>query len=531
VELIEHIQLNTAGIGGKLTQDYLQSKPELKILYQFSPNLDGLKLAASERAKYPVNRKLLCEVLYKQYNGHTISDRLKTNLDLLLQENTFTVTTGHQLNLFTGPLYFIYKIASIISLTNQLNEEIPGNNFIPIYWMNSEDHDFAEINHFFIKGEKLEWKVALNKFGPVGKMPLNNMGSFIEDIQLKFEDQYKNDSVFRAMLEAYKKSKDLAEAHRTIVNKIFGDYGVVIFNQDSTDLKREFLPFISKEIFEKSSIKNIESTNQYLEDHHYKPQVFAREINFFYTGNNLRERIIEFDNGYGLADHSIKWTQAELEQELHLNPQFFSPNVVTRPIYQEFTLPNIAYIGGPAEIAYWLQYKSNFDAHNTFYPALILRDCFLIIPEKKIRKAKELGLKLGDFFGKLDDLINQYIKDHFKSDMDLNPMQKVLNQQYNQLLEQVNKIDPSMGEMVNAAHKKSLNELEKISSKMNKALKNKNDVQLNIIRNLHSTIFPLGVLQERLNNIFDQTFSTHDFVTDIISHSNPLDARLKVLQD
>src|SRR5688572_1841395 len=141
-----------------MIHDYLGGSADMKPFYSYTPNIEGLKQAVTDRKKNQVNRKVLYDVLHRQYARSVISEKQRANIEFLLQENAFTITTGHQLNLFTGPLYFIYKIASVISLSQRLNKEIPGNHFVPVYWMNSEDHDFEEINHFFLKGRKVEWK-------------------------------------------------------------------------------------------------------------------------------------------------------------------------------------------------------------------------------------------------------------------------------------------------------------------------------------------------------------------------------------
>jgi bacillithiol biosynthesis cysteine-adding enzyme BshC len=531
LKFLQHITLETSGIGGSLTHDYFKGKKELKKFYTFNPDLEGLKSAALERMPKNINRQVLYKELHRQYNSSVLSEELKSNLELLLQPNTFTVTTGHQLNLFTGPLYFIYKIASVIKLAEILKHEIPGKHFVPVYWMNSEDHDFAEINHFFLHSEKFEWKVDLDKYGPVGRMKLDGIEALMTEIKNKWEEHFKYEPLFNQFIGSYLDSKDLAQAHRNIVNKLFGEYGVVILDQDSKALKAEFSEYIAEEIFEASSISKVQESNNELEALGYKAQVFVREINYFYTGTGYRERIVEVDKGYALADSTLKWNREELEKELKDHPEFFSPNVVTRPLYQEFSLPNIAYIGGPAEIAYWLQYKKNFGAKDLFFPALILRDCFLLLPEKKYRKSKELGLRLDQYFHNIDELINEFIKEHYRVELNIDPILKVLNDQYDQLLKQVIAIDPSMDNMVKAGHKKSLNELDRIASKMNRALKKKSEHQVSIIKDLHASIFPLNTLQERLNNLFDQTQSPSTFIKDILEHADPLDPRLKVLLD
>lgn len=529
MELLQHIALDTAGIGGKLTQDYLAGKKELRPFYNYAPDLEGLKQSLKDRCEIKVNRQLLYDELHHQYADCIMHTAVKENLQLLLQENTYTITTGHQLNLFTGPLYFIYKIASIISLTKKLSKEVPGYHFLPVYWMNSEDHDFAEINHFYFKNEKIEWKKELEKYGPVGRMELHELMPILNDLEEKRAHHLNSDSVFAEVLNIYKTSSTLSKAHRAIVNKLFGEYGVIILDQDSKVFKSAFIEHIHDEIFRSSSIEYVSSTNEALEKLGYKPQVFARELNIFYTGLGYRERIVANENGFSLADHSKKWTKEEIEIELRTSPEFFGPNVVTRPMYQEFLLPNLAYVGGPAEIAYWLQYKTNFDAKKIFYPALILRDCFLILPDKKWKKVDNLSIQLEDMFRHVDDIINQYVKENLHSEVALDGFKDGLNKQYELLLKEVVKVDASMDSMVKAAQQKSINDIDKVIQKLNKALKQKHENELNSIRGLYSTIYPNGSLQERHINIFDLSNVPNEFINEALKHSNPLDARLKVL--
>jgi len=529
LELLQHITLDTAGIGGKLTHDYLSGKSELKKFYNYTPDIDGLKKSLKDRCETKVNRKLLYDELHQQYAGDVIPAAVKENIHLLLQENTYTITTGHQLNLFTGPLYFIYKIASIISLTKKLSNEIPGYHFLPVYWMNSEDHDFEEINHFYFKNQKFEWKKLDDKFGPVGRMELSNMEVLLKEIEEQCGPQLNVNTVFTDVLNIYKTSNTLSQAHRAIVNKLFGEFGVIILDQDSKAFKKAFSSHIHREIFKEDSILNVTSTNKELEVLGYKPQVFAREINVFYTGTGYRERIIKTNDGFSLADNSKKWTKDELDTELDKFPELFGPNVVTRPMYQEFLLPNLAYVGGPAEIAYWLQYKTNFESKKIFYPTLILRDCFLILPEKKWRKVNDLSIDLKQMFNRIDDIINLFVKEHLHSEVELDGFKNDLNKQYDILLQEVLKVDTSMDSMVKAAQQKSLNDIDKIIQKLNKALKTKHENQLNSIKALHSVIYPNNELQERLINVFDITTDTSNFINNILECSNSLDARLKVI--
>jgi len=139
----------------KLISDYLDDNHKVAPFVNYFPSLGNFKKQTQQKKQENVNRNVLVQSLKKQNNFLSLSDKSNENLDLLNSQNTFTVTTGHQLCLFTGPLYFIYKIISTINLSEQLNKEFPENNYVPIFWMASEDHDFQEINHINIFGKKM----------------------------------------------------------------------------------------------------------------------------------------------------------------------------------------------------------------------------------------------------------------------------------------------------------------------------------------------------------------------------------------
>ena len=141
------ISYQESGYFSSLINDYLNEKPELKALYHRFPNLENFKLQLEEKGKNfngndNFKREILVSILDKQYQSIVASETTVNNIKLLKNSNTFTVTTGHQLNLFTGPLYFLYKIVSTINLCKKLKVEFPKQNFVPIYWMATEDHDF-----------------------------------------------------------------------------------------------------------------------------------------------------------------------------------------------------------------------------------------------------------------------------------------------------------------------------------------------------------------------------------------------------
>lgn len=529
MKLQQHIEFKSAGIGNRLLNDYISGNRELISLYEFTPDMDGIRKAVEQRKNFPVDRKTLYSVLHRQHATNPVTDEQRENLDLLLQENTFTVTTGHQLNLMTGPLYFIYKIASAISLSNRLNEEMPGYHFVPVYWMNSEDHDFAEINHVYYSGSKFEWNQHFEKFPPSGRLSTDGLNDVLTNIDTVLASRLADKDLLDFIYYSYQQSDTLSRAHRSIVNKLFGEFGLVILDQDAPELKADFKPFLINEITKGTSFQQVSSTNARLKELGYEPQVYLREINCFYITDHSRDRILSDDNGYYTIDKSKAWSTEELIDEINRMPENFSPNVVTRPLYQEVILPDVAYIGGGAEVAYWLQYKSNFNHSKVFYPVILLRDSFLLLPEKRLNKLNQLGYSLTDLFKPIEDLINDYIRKFHSADFDLSGGIDSIRAKYDEILARVVSVDPSLDSMVNASSQKALNELRRIEDKLKKSLKEKNEQQLKLLRSLHDAIFPGSEFQERRLNIFDQPVPANEFISSIVGCADCLDARVKVL--
>jgi bacillithiol biosynthesis cysteine-adding enzyme BshC len=307
------------------------------------------------------NRKILVDALTNQYSrlNSPLSSLVRNNINLLIEENTFTITTGHQLNIFTGPLYFIFKIVTAINLANELKAAYPEQNFVPVYWMATEDHDFAEINHTTVLGKKINWD--LETTGPTGRINTESIFKTVKNY-LSVLGLSENSEILSDIIEnAYLKNQKLADATRYLVNSLFEDYGLVIIDADDPQLKKQFAPYIERDIIGRNSSKAINESSAALKQIGFNTQVNSRDINFFYMVDGFRERIVVENGKYNVLNSGISFNEDELRKEIEQHPFRFSPNVVMRPLYQEVILPNLAYIGGGAEVTYWLQLKKSFD--------------------------------------------------------------------------------------------------------------------------------------------------------------------------
>ena len=210
----------------KFILDYVSGGKSLAPFYNRFPTLDNFKLQILEKQKQPLNRKVLVATLNQQYSGLETTQLVKENIESLTSENTFTVATGHQLCLFTGPLYFIYKIITTLNLAEKLTAEYPEYNFVPIYWMATEDHDFKEVNHVHLFGKTLTWEQEQK--GGVGAIPTKTLESLFEDLKPILGDTENASEIYSLLTEAYLGNTDLASATQFLVNALFSKYGLVI---------------------------------------------------------------------------------------------------------------------------------------------------------------------------------------------------------------------------------------------------------------------------------------------------------------
>ncbi len=497
---IEKIEYKKTGYFSKLMVDYLAEDKELSKFYGRFPNLENFEDQLNNKKKSfsQQSRNVLVAQLKKQYEGFKISKAISTHIEKLKESNTFTVTTGHQLNIFTGPLYFLYKIFSTINLAEQLNSKYSKNHFVPIYWMASEDHDFDEINYFNFRGKKVHWEK--NSKGAVGELSTEGLDAVLEAFSKELgasENALKLISLFK---ESYIQHKNLADATRYLANTLFAEYGLVIIDGNDSTLKKAFIPYAEKELFENLSNKKVSKTTERLTALNYSEQVHPREINLFYLKENLRERIIEKDKKYFINESDISFTSEEIEKELQNHPERFSPNALLRPLFQEVILPNLCYIGGGGELAYWFQLKDYFDEVAVDFPILLLRNSALLIPKNLSEKLTKLDVSIADLFQKQENLEAQHTKKLSEIEIDFTSQRALLKKQFVALYKLAKETDQSFYGAVAAQEKKQLNGLDHLEKRLLKAQKRKLSDQLERLTDIQDSLFPKQSLQERTVN-------------------------------
>ena len=529
--MVQTTSYAATGAFSGLVLDYIKQAPALAEFYHRRPTIAafGEQLAEKKAAFDEASRQRLMAALRDQYAALAeVPAAVQANLDLLARDTTFTVTTGHQLALFTGPLYFIYKIISAIKLCRELKEAYPENDFVPVFWLASEDHDFAEINHFHLFGKKYEWQ-ADKTGGPVGRLPLADLEEQVLS-QLPAE-------VPAAFLAAYRESATLGEATFRLANALFAAFGLVCLDADRPDLKQALMPVLEREIQAQASNQAVQATNVRLEKAGYKPQVYSRPLNlFFLTETGQRERLEPDAAGADCVEVTIRNTtrchsQAELLALARQHPEQFSPNVVLRPVYQELLLPNLCYIGGGAEVAYWGQLEAVFEANEVPFPIVLLRNSALYLSRALAGKLRKLGLETLDIFKPLPELKKQVGASLGQEEISLADQQARLKAAFDEVAALAQRLDPTLVKAVAAEAQKATAAVAGLEKRLSKAAETKHETAYTQLSALKDKLFPEGGLQERTDNVLSILINNPAFLEQLLAAFEPLELEFTVLEE
>ncbi|HEY0261891.1 MAG TPA: bacillithiol biosynthesis cysteine-adding enzyme BshC, partial [Chitinophagales bacterium] len=397
-------------------------------------------------------------------------------------------------------------------------------NFVPVFWLGSEDHDKDELCHTFVDETKIDWQTE--QTGTVGRFALDGLREKIEELKSLTHVDTSTSSVpelLNVLENALSQNIKFAELTQYLATELFKDFGLVVLNPDNADLKRLYAPIIEDEILSGRARIKLFQNLQWLEEN-YSVQAQPRDINFFYLTDNSRERIVRTDEGFTTANNAHSFTEEELKNELREHPERFSPNVFFRPLYQEFILPNLAFIGGGGELSYWLELKPLFDYHNIPFPMLIHRSMGAILKQNNYEKAEKLKLNIRDFFAEKQVLIKQWITENTQHDISIEEEKKKLDELYETLLQKAIAIDKTLENSVKAEQQKAINTLENLQVKITKAEKRTQETSLNQIESIYKKLFPNGTLQERSENVLALAFRlSKEELNELILAQNPFD--------
>jgi bacillithiol synthase len=525
--LHKNIPIAATGLYNKLVLHYTQQHEALKPFYLYAPVMSSFAEVIANRTFEQHKRDVLVEVLQTQYAKIGIerkqSAAVFANIDALAKPNTFTVTTGHQLAIFTGPLFFVYKILSTIRLAQELKLQYPDKHFVPVFWLASEDHDFAEINHTHIQGHKVEWNIA-SENKPVGELSTQAIKQTIEELVRILGAPNQLVNLFKS---CYLQSENMSQATHKLAHALFAEYGLVVLEPNDAALKNQFTQAILSDILEHNSFNALLQTNTEL-GKHYSLQVTGREINFFYLNEHGRNQIKKTRSGYEVSNTQLQWREAEIKTEIQQYPERFSPNVVMRPVYQEQILPNLAYIGGPGEVAYWLQLKRVFETHDIPFPMVVLRNSVLLVKQAQLHKLAKKGVTIEQLLQSDDKLVKTIINAQYP--LSIKSQSQQTGNALQQAIDNVMAFDNKIGARIIKWKVEAMQQLAQLEKELVRSKKQRSASDIEAILAIKHNLFPDGQPQERHQNI---AAFTGDYYSSFIQHISkqlfPLSNTLDVL--
>mgnify|MGYP003599367947 CR=1 FL=1 len=480
----------------KLIKDFLGKK-----LDGFQSKVFDLKnfenqITAKQDSYTDDKRERLHDAVFAQNQQEPLSTKQLEHLFLLKERTTFTITTGHQLNLFTGPVFFVYKILQTIKTAEFLKSNFPDHHFVPLFWMATEDHDFEEIDHFKTKDHFYEIKG--NAGGDVGNIKIEDH-YFIQEFEKEFKDHLYGTELILWIKNAYRKGNSHTQAIRYLVNQLFAEYGLLTIDGNEKQLKTQVKDLFKKELLSNQLFETTQKQREFLEKEYHKVQVNPREINLFYL-SETRNRIEKISDGYQIIDTELKFSEDEILKELEDHPERFSPNAVLRPAYQESILPNLAYVGGNAEVMYWIELKDYFDSIALPFPILIPRNSMLFLEEKTLRKIENSGLKIEHFFENFAEVLNHQILENNGIKLLLAEKERQLISSFSELKNKASETEKTFYNLVEAEETRQLKSFHRMQKRLLKAEKTKQSEKFDQMQSLFLKVHPGGNWQERVFN-------------------------------
>ena len=511
MELINYHKFVDREVATGLYTDYNTNFEKISKFYSGNYNdKHAWEIKINELQKRKFDRTILNRVLNNQNREFQSGIETLANIDLLGNDTTFAVVTGQQLGFFGGPLYTIYKANTTVKLARKLSQDFPDYNFVPVFWLEGEDHDFDEINKTKYLNSNNELSVVEYLIG--GKPLERNIGAtgniiideHIEQFFLSIESTLPKTDYTVALLELlrgyYSKGNTFLKAFAGFFNHVYEDSGLIFINTNQPDFKKILSPLFVNEINSNSQTSKLVIQKSVELEDHYHAQIKAKALNLFMFHKGGRHLIEPSDSGdYYLKNLRQRFTKEELLSIAVNNPELLSPNVVMRPLCQDTLLPTVSYVGGPGEIAYFAQLKPVYEYFNVAMPIIYPRASVTLIEEKIKKVLEKYSLEVEDLFGEIEPILSKVSEQvsEVKVDSLFESLTIRINEAVNEARFGIQQIDPTLNGTIDGTLNKFQQQLEVLKQKTQKAQQQKEEVSLKQIKKASLNIFPNENFQER----------------------------------
>ena len=505
---------NVDGNFSKLFCDYISDFHKVKQYFEFDfHSLSHISSIATKVNEHYSNRQDIVDILIEQNKLYQSGERTFDNIETLKQNNTFAIVTGQQVGLLGGPLYTFYKIITTLKLKEKLQNNFPQYSFVPIFWLEGEDHDFDEVNktvllnseHNPIVLEYLnEQKSNDNIFGPVGDITFDlNIISFYEQLQKTLPNSEFKSSLFDLLRSIYTPGSTFNLAFVNFINHHFKEFGIIFISSNCKRVKHLLSKIFIKEIQESPRASQLIIERSAELETSYHAQIKPRPLNLFYLHNKGRLLIEPRENDFSLKGVRQHFQKDELLKIANENPELLSPNVALRPICQDTVLPTIVYVGGPSECAYFAQLQPVYRYFEIPMPIIYPRASVTLLEAKHERIMEKYEIDIGKLFTakekvfkKIIDLISEVNIEFIYSEASHR-----LNDLTNEMKWGLNYIDPTLVGALETTRSKIESLIQTLKAKTEEAQKRKHEIALRQIQKVINTILPNNNFQERELNI------------------------------
>ena len=451
----------------------------------------------------------LKSILVEQYSDlDNISSKTLNNINSLNQTKTIAVVTGQQLGILGGPLYTLAKILTAIRLANQLTERYDEYKFVPVFWLEGDDHDFNEVRAVNILDNEnqilnIGYKEEISDDD--AKQSIGNLifdealNEFLNKIDLNLRDtEFKNDLINK-LKECYQVGKSFKKSFRDLLFFLFDEFGLIIFDPQDTKVKSILKPIFKKEINDfKIHTQKLIQVSAILEEV-YHAQVKVKPVNLFYHTDDGRYSIEPVEEIYKLRRKRKQFTKDEILAEIENTPERFSPNVLLRPICQDYIFPTGLYVAGPSEISYFAQVTPLYDFYDINTPIVYPRSSFTLLEKNIASSLDKFDLSMNDVFLGFEELKEKVI-----TELSENNVESVFNESSNEielifdkLKENLFAIDKTLVEASARTKEKIFSTINELRAKAIKAQDNKYETTIRQLIKISNSLYPNGNLQER----------------------------------
>ncbi len=511
MEWIDYRQIPVAAGGfSELFFDYLYDFEEVKNFYvhDFRESRsfeDAIALLSSRM----LDRATVAAVMAEQNRVFGSSPKTFENISLLERPGTFAVVTGQQVGLFGGPMYTVFKTITTIKLAERLKAKFPGNDFVPVFWIEGEDHDFAEMNHVGVLGG--EGQYLRIEYLPGGHLPERNpgpVGELVFDAALDqtftalrdgLQHTEFTDPLLNQLRDAYAREKTFNRSFAAWMNFLFEGYGLVFISPNDRRLKKLLSPLFTREILEFPKTSQLIIAQSAELERNYHAQVKPRSVNLFLFHRGGRYAIEPREHDFSLRGTRHFLQKDELLKIADETPELLSPNVVLRPIAQDTLLPTAVYVAGPSEISYQAQLKPLYAELGLPQPVIYPRASASFVEERLMRVMEKYQLDLAAFLedpSQIKERVLEQIED-VKLDRLFGDTTHVVHDALGELRFALKEIDATLQGPLDGVKSKFDVNLGVLREKAVAAQERRHDTAMRQIEKSAASLLPNNALQER----------------------------------